>query len=220
MREQLAGEWLEDLETLKTANDQVLDSYNQKVADARENHAELDKNVFDRMGLYLLRNTMATKTQLSSPLRKGTFDLLLLMATQESIHRVLREYVDAGEEREVSFEWFRDYYVARASKTFDGSQEHGRADDFMEELLLTPPSMITEGLRMELIDPLRIAEDILQKRSEVVMEWKAIVSGASQDHMELRRELLGKQMSKWGHSAPAKEDTAKASKATSRGEFQ
>uniref|UniRef100_A0A7S1GJK4 Uncharacterized protein n=1 Tax=Cyclophora tenuis TaxID=216820 RepID=A0A7S1GJK4_CYCTE len=176
-----------------------MDSYNKKVA---KSDADLDHNAFDRMGIYLLRNSIATRSSESSTLRKGSFDLLLLMATQESIHRVLRDYVDAGTKREVSFNWFRDYYVERAAKTFDGSQEYGRADDFMEELLLTPPSTVTEGLRMELIDPLRIAEDILEKRSEVLTEWKETVSMASEEHIELRRHLLAKQMSKWGSSSP------------------
>jgi hypothetical protein len=45
-----------------------------------------------------------------------------------------------------------------------------------------------------LVDPLRMAEDIIRKRSEVGREWKEIASNIPRDHMKLRKALLTRQM--------------------------
>jgi hypothetical protein len=104
----------------------ILESYNQKLKEAREvencddqskrnNECTISPDnrpktfAFDRNGQYFLRNTMAVNDRASSMLRQGNFDLLALLATQESVHRVLRDYVDAGKEREVSFDGFESF---------------------------------------------------------------------------------------------------------------
>jgi hypothetical protein len=164
-----------------------------------------DKIAFDRTNMKVLSNNiLLNEGQESNPYRRGSFDLLCLLATQESIHRVLREYRD--EERDVFYHWLRDFYVARVAKFFDGSQEYGRADDFLEELLLTAPSLKemedddesnAEEKVVGLIDPLRIAEDIIAMRSEVARDWKEIVKNVPEkDHMDLRRVILAMQMGK------------------------
>jgi len=160
------------------------------------------KRAFDRSAVMLMSNSIASDDRGSSPYRKGNFDLLVLLATQESVHRVLREYREIGEERKVSFEWLRDFYVSRLPSFFDGDQEHGRADDFLEELLLTPPSMKTVDDTVELVDPMRIAEDIIRTRSEVGEDWKEIVKNVPAEHTELRKVLLARQMGAW----PPRED--------------
>jgi hypothetical protein len=43
----------------------------------------------------------------------------------------------------------------------------------------------------------------------VAMEWKEVAASVQQDHMSLRRELLGKQMEKWGHSPATKDAEVK-----------
>jgi hypothetical protein len=227
VREQLAKEFATDFDTIVHANDQVLDSYQQilrRSRDAWNNEGEdtsMDdmgeslaapysdrrqgRNAYDRHNaMVLLSYTIDAADRDSSPLRKSNFDLMILLLTQESIHRVLRAYAKAGEEREVSFVWLRDYYMSRVGKYFDGhQQEFGRADDFLEELLLTSPtvkrldSKSGRGGRQEnlgLVDPLRIAEDIIRTRTEVGQEWKEIVTGVPREHTELRKMLLALQM--------------------------
>ena len=160
------------------------------------------KNAFDRYNaMVLLSNSISSDTFKSSPLRKGNFDLMLLLSTQESVHRVLKSYAMAGDEREVSFAWLKEFYLERVDQYFDGhQQQHGRADDFLEELLLTPPMLKTlddNSNRKEmvgLVDPLRMAEDIIRIRSDVGREWKDIVANVPQEHMALRRMLLARQM--------------------------
>jgi hypothetical protein len=223
VREQIGDEWVADLETLRVSNDMILESYNQKLKEAREaencddlsfrnNECTISPEnrpkafAFDRNGQYFLRNTMAVNDRASSMLRQGNFDLLALLATQESVHRVLRDYVDAGSEREVSFEWFREFYVSRVVKFFDGDKEHGSSDDFLEELLLSPPAIETG--KVGFVDPLRIAEDILRKRSKVATEWGIIAKNTKEEHMSIRKVLLEKQMQKWGHNPVDSEDSS------------
>jgi hypothetical protein len=155
------------------------------------------RGAFERSAQTLLNNAIAFEEWASSPLRKRNFDLLLLLATQESVHRVLRQYRDAGNDRQVSFEWFREYYASRVADFFDGCQPAGRADDFVESLLTMPPSMKTSDDRLELVDPLRIAEDLIRTRSEVCADWKETIRDVVPlEHMELRKLILDCQMGK------------------------
>ena len=121
--------------------------------------------------------------------------LLFLLSTQESIHRLLKSYKKAGEEKEVSFNWLIEYYTKSLEKYFDGNQSFGRADDFLDDLLLTPPSLKTIDGNMGFIDPLLIVEDIIRVREEVASEWKDLVSLAPLEHEGLRQEIFVKQMS-------------------------
>jgi len=154
-------------------------------------------HAFVRNAMVFVRDAIAFEEHTSSPLRKGNFDLICLLATQESVHRVLRAYADAGEEREVSKAWLRDFYTERVKEYFDGHQKVGRSDDFLEALLLTPPAfrdLDTTGQRVGLIDPIRISEDLIRMRSEVVLEWKEILEDVPAHHMELQRLLLAQRM--------------------------
>jgi hypothetical protein len=237
VREQIAKEWEADLDTIVVANDMILTSYHDSAVRARgeecidmtddgysedcinvenlispysdqRDDTEPRRSAFDRNAMMMLSNTIDFAEDASSPHRKGNFDLLCLLATQESIHRVLREYRQAGDERVVSYEWFREYYVGRVTKYFDGSQNYGRADDFLEELLTTSPSMKELGSQMGFIDPLRIAEDVIRMRSAVAEDWKEIVTQAPKDHIGLRKDLLAKQMGRYVNPSPF--DTAPA----------
>lgn len=255
VRDQIAGEWSADLETLVKANEMILDSYyatqNEQRVDEAESilekkqarievvpevtaeddtttstvedddddtddgdnevhgsitapHADTtyeervkvpQKKAYDRTTMLVLGNNIVQDGRASSPYRKGSFDLLGLLATQESIHRVLREYREAGEERDVSFEWLRGFYVSRVSQYFDGSQEYGRADDFLEELLLTAPAMKEMDGTVGFIDPMRIAEDIIATRSEVAKDWKDMIEKVpTVDHAQLRTIALQLRM--------------------------
>ena len=247
VRDQIAGEWTADLETLRTANEMILDSYyatqgaqrreevkakdvsatattvtadDEAKTEEDEDPGACDdvasltapyssatyeqkvedkslKKAYDRTAMVVLGHSIVQDGRSSSPYRQGSFDLLGLLATQESIHRVLRGYREAGDEREVSFEWLREFYVSRASKFFDGSQEYGRADDFLEELLLTAPAMKEMDGKVGFIDPMRIAEDIIAMRSEVAQDWRDIVVDVpTKDHADLRNYVLAIRMGK------------------------
>ena len=142
----------------------------------------------------ILINNLTMAKSASSPFRKGSYDLLQTLSLQEAIHRVLREYMSEGRNKEVSFQFLREFYIERTESFFDGYLVYGRADDFIEELLLTTPSIKESGQYMELVDPLSTATDIIESRSDVLLEWKEIMTNVPNDHLELRKVLLTKQM--------------------------
>ncbi len=143
-------------------------------------------------------NKTAFNNFISTPFRKGSFDLLQSLSLQEAIHRILREYKSKGSNKEVSFNFLRDFYLQRVGSYFDGYVDYGRADDFLEELLLTNPSVRTSETYMELIDPHSIANDIIEMRSEVLIDWKDEMVRVPNDHIGLRKVLLSIQIQSVG----------------------
>jgi hypothetical protein len=241
VRDQIAKEWAADLETLVTANEMILDSYHDFQSTRRLKEAndtvkagsfdEWSDNItevssltapysstydktfkaYDRSAMLILGNNIVQDGRSSSSFRKGNFDLLGLLATQESIHRVLRKYreeASSSGELEVSFEWLKQFYIARVSSHFDGNQEYGRADDFLEELLISPPSVkMSNGKLMGFIDPMRMADDIISTRTQVAQDWKdAIVDVPMKDHAELRNMCLSIRMGKTIERSPSVEE--------------
>ena len=150
-------------------------------------------------------NQLAFDKFQSSPFRKGSFDLLQSLSLQEAIHRTLREYMAEGESKEVSFQFLREFYIERVSSHFDGYQRYGRADDFLEELLLTAPSVRTSETHMELIDPHSIASEIIETRSEVLLDWKQEMLNVPNEHINLKKMLLTRQMVGWANEGVASE---------------
>ena len=178
-----------------TKHHTVLRSYDDTVRNEAKNNIAREK-VFERNAMIILTDNMAMQGFVSSPIRKGNFDLLQLLSLHESIHRVLRDYKELGQDKEVSFAWLRNYFAERTDDYFDGSQRYGRADDFVSGLLNTAPSVSGTNL----VDPLAIATDILMMRSEVLMDWKNIVENTPSDHTELRKSLLTQQSKNWGNN--------------------
>jgi hypothetical protein len=226
VREQIAREWVTDLNTLANANEMILTSYHAKSSTGRsEECADFEESddcirtedlvapysdngrigAYDRTAMMMLSNSMDSDGRGSSPHRKGNFDLMDLLLTQESVHRVLRKYREMKSEREVSFAWLREFYVKRVTTHFDGDQRYGRADDFMDEVLTSPPVMREVGRNVELVDTQRIAEDIISMRSKVAKEWKEIVTTVPEEHTGLRKALLAKHMGRYAQPKTEKE---------------
>jgi hypothetical protein len=130
---------------------------------------------------------------------------------------VLRQYRE--DDQKVAFEWLRKFYTERVQKYFDGHGGFARADDFLEELLLTPPSVKKNvGGNADLIDPLRIGEDIIRMRTDVGLDFKDAVTNVPRDHIGLRKVLLSKQMERWGNTPEPVEATE--TEITKGGEFE
>jgi hypothetical protein len=206
VREQLSKEWFFDLDVLKEANDQILTSYFERAKIERtKRDSELTESpsvAFDRMAVNLMNNQtiFAVGSSSSSPFRKGNFDLLYNLCTQASIHRLLRELKNGGEAQEVPFEWLREFYVDRVEEYFDGDQAYGRADDFIEELLLSSPSIIhRDDGKIALADPFYLAEKVIETRNTIVSEWKEVMGQVPAEHQDgIRRIVLEKQIAAWG----------------------
>lgn len=176
----------------------VMSIYEMEVRDTTEERGETE-SAFQRNAIVLFVNSVSLEPFKSSPIRQGSYDLLFLLSLHESILRVLRDYKNSGEEKQVSFNWLKDFFYERLDTHFDGPKRYGRADDFLEELLLCTPSLrnADDGRYMELIDPMKIAADIIDTRNEVLEDWKEIVGKVPDDHIGLRKCLLTAQSMTW-----------------------
>jgi len=166
VREQIANEWLTDLNVLIQANDELLQSFFDTVRSQRDSNGIMSTSsssttsstphrAFERTASIRMDATSRASTSLSSPLRRANFDLMYNLCTQAAIHRILRNHKLIMEEKTKynknprldSFDssniFLKDFYLDRAEEYFDGNLEFGQADDFMEELLQTSPRFIS-----------------------------------------------------------------------------
>ena len=225
VREQEAQDKLQQqkdaLENLMTPSleDSISSNYGAQSIDDVDARPSNIKPKMQRANLLFLDRGVGEGDQANyapSPLRKGNFDLLCLMATQEAIHGVLNDPSRQARKspEHGSNQYLQDFYVTRLLSHFTGDQRYGRSDDFLEELLQSAPRMITLGNNNDdkpaedghedsftkdltyLVDPVKVAETILQEREKVALQWKQHVeSQVKEDHMAVQRLVLAKVMS-------------------------
>jgi len=222
VREQLSKEFERDLNIVQTVDSMIMDSYfNQIKTTSLEDSS--NKPTFERISVQILSNMTefqdsarcdyqylpfklftATLNYLtcihflgSSPFRKGNFDLLYSLCTHASAHVLLRQLRDESYD-EVTYEWFRNFYTKHVSEYFDGDQAFGRADDFIDALLRTPPSFKeAPGTGAPcLIDPMAFAEKLIGIRSEIAEEFKYVMTETKEDHMWLNDQIIRAMMGK------------------------
>lgn len=73
------------------------------------------------------------------------------------------------------------------------------ADDFIEELLLSSPSVLhgADG-SVALTDPFGLSEKIIQVRNDIFLEWIEAMTHVPTAHQDgVRKRLLDKQMEAW-----------------------
>jgi len=209
VREQLASEWVNDLEILGRANQQILDSYFQHAKDDRKKEQNQDFTptqtvAFERTAINAFNNQTVFGAT-GSPFRKGSFDLLYNLCTQASIHRLLHSLRERGDD--LNLNCLRDFYVDRLADYFDGDVPYGRADDFIEELLLSVPSIThREDGKVTLTDPFGLSEQIIEIRNDIVSEWIEAMNLVPVAHHGVRRSLLNKQMGSWNASTGNPQD--------------
>jgi hypothetical protein len=136
-----------------------------------------------------------------SPLRKGNFDLVSLMATQESIHRLLNGLHHATDDDKESSalsksnrHYLSHFYLQRLVSHFTNRQPYGRSTQFLLELLQSSPTIVssaaTTGADYSIVDPSRIAEQILTIRQLVALEWRARAMTVPDLHVAIKRLQL------------------------------
>ena len=135
-----------------------------------------------------------------SALRRGNFDLAVLLATQESVLRILNndQQEDLGKGQSTYQKYLLDFYAERIASHFSGIQRYGRADDFLEELLFSSPRMDSGDGSSALVDPVRLTEIILDERRQVALEWQAMSKDVPDAHISIRRLQLDKLMQSYG----------------------
>jgi len=141
-------------ETTKAKMDDIEEEKPQTLYDEQK-----PESVFDRKMLSTWSQLLWSPKRSSSPYRKANFDLLLLLATQESIHRVMKSYKNDGGIRSETHEWLLDFYTDNVNDYFDGHQTNARSEDFLEKMMKESRSLIeTNGEILAWVDPARIAE--------------------------------------------------------------
>ena len=195
VREQIAREFVKDLSVIEDLGGQTIASYWEKLKATKYDDEGIP---VERPSMLFLDYTADMQSDYApSPLRKGNFDLLMLISTQESIHRVLNDPSKRsnGSPDKASIHFLRSFYAQRIGSHFTGSQFYGRADDFLEELLKTPPSTVQlQDEETALVDPVRIVEMILKEREKVAIEWGDMAYDAPETHTAIKRWQLNRLM--------------------------
>ena len=181
---------------------------------------------FDRISDDILTNFTeyqslgSSSSSSSTPFRRGNFDLLYSLCTQAASHRLLRELQQSSSSSSSSsnydtknnnyndnatYQWFKKFYIENVPIYFDGDQKFGRADEYLNALLSTPPSLIemspfasSSDYDYGLIDPLQITQRIITIRSAIANEWQGMMREVTNDHGILNdvlfRVMMGRSL--------------------------
>jgi hypothetical protein len=142
-----------------------------------------------------------------SPLRKGNFDLLLLLTTQESIHRILNNKAkelftedNVGTMSKSDLQYLSSFYLNRVVSHFTGRQPYGRASQFLQELVLQP---ISE----DLVNSHHIVQYILATRQQVAREWSHHAAKVSDLHIDIKRAQFSALMKSYDTASSPTDNT-------------
>lgn len=226
VREQLSREFAKDLQAVSDMGGQTFDWYWERLRKSRddkeqEGQSETNDGHNDggattpltdpsslrgsRENLLFLEINVDDPTldHKPSPLRRSNFDLLVLLATEEAIHRVLNRWEskktkgDLWGSESVSLGFLENFYQERQHFFHGPLPSYGKADDLLEELLSSALRFKAEdgdGGDSSVINPTRIAELVLEEREQVALDWKEIASEAPQHHMKIQKLRLSKMM--------------------------
>jgi hypothetical protein len=227
VREQIAREMSGDLKAIANMGQLIFNSYCQNAKDRRntkqtrasgaragENKEESSPYGFDRPGtMYINFDPTDDDEFAPSPLRKGNFDLLYNLITQSAVIQLLQceEGVVVGEDgvqNKASQLFLSRFFLERRITHFIGSQWYGKGDDFIEELIMSSPIMMSRGegslesrgekdsevsnMPPLVVEPMRIAEQILLRRDKLALEWMDIMQFAPSEHTDIRKLQLSR----------------------------
>jgi hypothetical protein len=102
--------------------------------------------------------------------------------------------------RRCIFFWLGKLYVDQVADYFEGDQPYGRAGDFIEDLLFTPPICHSQGEWQGRVGrSFGVAGQIIKMRNDIIAEWKEAMRNIPVNYQGgMRRLLLKKQMATWG----------------------
>jgi len=223
VREQLSKEFAKDLQAVSDMGGQTFDWYWEKLRQSRDNETnDNDNETNDNENRYNTQTPLITDPSSlrgsrdnllfleinvddprldhkPSPLRRGNFDLLVLLATEEAIHRVLNRWEskrvegnvvgsDYEQHERASHCFLEEFYQERQHFFHGPLPNYGKADDLLEELLLL------DSDNASLVNPTKIAELVLREREIVALDWMEIAREAPMHHMRIQKLRLDKMM--------------------------
>ena len=193
VRAQVAREFVKDLDVISQMTNFTLESYKEALKNKKKD--EDGRWVIERPNLMFLEMGATHADFAPSPLRKGNFDLLMLLITQEAVHRVLNDPDRQNGPNAMGNRFLKDFYVSRLVSHFTGSQRYRRAEHFMAELLAMSPNLQVNKGETTLVNPVGIAEVIVRAREKVALEWKDIAQQVPEEHLEIQRLTLNQMLS-------------------------
>ncbi len=198
VREQIAKEWIQDLGVIEKMGYDKFYSYWENLK--KEKKDGETNSITDPPNLIFLEWDPNEDSDFApSPLRKSSFDLLIKLTTQESIHRILEMgiSVEGDVEGKESTQFLRSFYNEKLDTHFLGMHRYGRGDDFIDELMNSSTRMISKkDGKVVIVNPVTIAEIVLKMRDKVAAEWMEIAKISSDEHFEIRKLMLDKMMGK------------------------
>lgn len=191
VREQISREFVKDLTVIANMTSRTLKAYKH----SRMKTGKDGKVKLERENLMFLELSVSGAGLSPSPLRKGNFDLLMLLSTQEAFHRVLNDPERQKGADAMGNRFLKDFYVKRLVSHFSGSQRYGRADDLVEELFTMSPMLQVHKAETTLVNPAGMAEVVLKAREQVALEWTALAQQVPDEHLEIQRLSLNQMLS-------------------------
>jgi len=183
VRELLAAEWSADLELIERDNAEIRRSRKEVVEHEVDDQARFQYAVAPS-GIGVGGGGD------SSPLRHSSYDLLKKALTRHAVRVLKRELHDEPSTRHAAV-WLGDFYLMRGAAF--RSTEHNVAVDFIGDLMNAPLSICESSGdpdSAKFIDPLALAERLLDVRQQTAVEWREVLADVPSDHIELHRARL------------------------------
>lgn len=180
IREQLANEWKQDLGLLPLCNAELRRHRTEVVAHHSD---ELEKLQYQ-----IAPGSIEGEEGNGSPLRTANFDLLKTAVTHGALWRLQRELAAEPTQKHAA-EWLTRF-VREHGAAFRGGECGWRAGrDFLLAMMDQPVSVGKSlGGNPRFIDPVGMAERLMELREEVALEWSEAMQLVPVEHIALRVE--------------------------------
>jgi len=185
LRQEMADEWLQDLQLIGKENEEMWRSFFETVREDEDRLKDLQMPVYAHD---------PSDGASGSTFRGGNYDLLRRLATYKAAQQMLGDYQRGNHEDKAKASFLERMLTVHGSD-FEGDAGYSVDKAFLESLLSSPPSMIratTFGGQesMVLLSPLTIVEEICEARQVIAERWINELSQVADDHTDIQRELL------------------------------
>jgi hypothetical protein len=180
IREQISSEWAEDLLLLQLCNKELRRHHGAEVRDledmAENEQYQITPRQYDDSGIA------------TSPLRVSTFDLLKTAVTHAAVLRLQAELESEPTQKHAA-EWLQAYTRDKGRCFRGGPYELRQGRQFILGMMAQPVSVgVSLGGRPRFVDPLGLAERLMDLREAVATDIATAMEQVPEDHEKLRLE--------------------------------
>jgi len=184
LRATLSKEWVADLQLISLENAELWRHHLAMVTNQTDPESES-------------KHRLLQLSDQCSPLRMSNYDLLEKFCTHIACEKVI---ADLSQKEERCAIWLREKLISAGMSQTNDNYKRGVAREFLYQTLNEAPRVVaaieedgTESLT--LIDPLDMAEKIMDERLKCAEEWVSLLEEVEEDHLELKRSFLIKCLS-------------------------